>query len=85
MPLVCVPLGADQPFNAARCVALGAGSSLDALALTPDGAAAAVREVLASPRFRRAAERLAAELAAQPPVADAVGWIEELARETVAG
>ena len=85
VPLVCIPLGADQPFNAARCVAVGAGVALDALALTPDGAAAAVREVLGEARFRGAAERLAAELAAQPPAAEAVAWIEELAREAVAG
>ena len=79
VPLVCIPLGADQPFNAARCVAVGAGVALDALALTPAAAAAAVREVLGEPRYRRAAERLAAELAAQPPASEAVAWIEELA------
>jgi UDP:flavonoid glycosyltransferase YjiC (YdhE family) len=79
VPLVCVPLGADQPLNAARCVAVGAGLSLDALALTPEMAAAAVREVLAEPRHRRAAERLQVELAAQPPVSHAVELIERLA------
>ena len=79
VPLVCIPLGADQPLNAARCVAVGAGVALDALALTPTAAATAVREVLDEPRFRRAADRLRAELAALPPVSEAVGWIEALA------
>ena len=78
VPMVCVPLGADQPLNAARCVAVGAGLSLDAITLTPDAAGAAVDEVLAEPRYRRAAERLRDELAAQPPVEEAVGWIERL-------
>jgi len=79
VPLVCVPIGADQPLNAARCVALGAGLALDPLSLTPDGARAAVSRVLVEPAYRRAAERLRDELAAQPPVAEAVGWIEALA------
>jgi UDP:flavonoid glycosyltransferase YjiC (YdhE family) len=78
VPMVCVPLGADQPLNAARCVALGAGLSLDPLAAGPDDARAAVAEVLGQPRFRAAAGRLGDELAAQPPVEDAVGWIEAL-------
>jgi UDP-glucoronosyl and UDP-glucosyl transferase len=78
VPLVCVPLGADQPLNAARCVAVGAGLSLDAMTLSPDAARAAVDEILREPRYRRAAERLRDELAAQPPVADAAGWIERL-------
>jgi UDP:flavonoid glycosyltransferase YjiC (YdhE family) len=79
VPLVCVPIGADQPLNAARCAALGAGLSLDPLSLVPDGAGSAVAEVLEDPRYRRAAERLRDELAAQPPVDEAVGWIEALA------
>jgi UDP:flavonoid glycosyltransferase YjiC (YdhE family) len=79
VPLVCVPVGADQPLNAARCAALGAGRSLDPLTLTPDGARAAIADVLEDARYRRAAERLRDELAAQPPAADAVRWIEALA------
>jgi UDP:flavonoid glycosyltransferase YjiC (YdhE family) len=79
VPLVCVPIGADQPLNAARCVALGAGLSLDPLTLQPDDARAAVATVLADPRYRSGAERLRDELAAQPPVTQAVSWIESLA------
>jgi UDP:flavonoid glycosyltransferase YjiC (YdhE family) len=65
--------------NAARCVALGAGLSLDPLTLEPDDARAAVATVLADPRYRSGAERLRDELAAQPPVVQAVSWIESLA------
>ena len=79
VPMVCVPLGADQPLNAARCVALGAGLSLDALTAGPDDARAAVAAVLEEARYRAAAGRLRDELAAQPPVEEAVGWIEALA------
>ena len=35
VPQVLVPMGADQPFNADRCVALGVGRALDATSCTP--------------------------------------------------
>jgi UDP:flavonoid glycosyltransferase YjiC (YdhE family) len=78
VPLVCIPLGADQPLNAARCTALGVGLALDAMALTPDDARAAVSEVLSEPRYRSAAVLLQAEIAAQPPPSHAVALLERL-------
>jgi UDP:flavonoid glycosyltransferase YjiC (YdhE family) len=78
VPLVCIPIGADQPLNAARCTALGVGVALDAVALTPDEARAATSEVLTAPRYRAAAERLRAEVASQPPVEHAVALLERL-------
>ena len=78
VPLVCIPLGADQPLNAARCGALGVGLGLDAVALTPRDARAAVAELLSEPRYRDAAARLQAEIAAQPPPSHAVELIERL-------
>jgi UDP:flavonoid glycosyltransferase YjiC (YdhE family) len=63
VPMVCVPQGRDQPLNAARVQELGAG-----LMITADAAAStlanAVQRVLADPRFRTAAQRLAANAAA---------------------
>jgi UDP:flavonoid glycosyltransferase YjiC (YdhE family) len=58
VPLVCTPMGRDQPLNAGRVVALGAGLALAAEA-TPEALARAVEEVLAQPSYRRAAESLA--------------------------
>ena len=59
LPLLCLPMGRDQPDNAARVVASGAGLRLSASA--PAGRiAAAVRRLLAEPRFRGEAQRLGA-------------------------
>jgi UDP:flavonoid glycosyltransferase YjiC (YdhE family) len=64
-PLVVVPLFADQPLNARRVAALGAGIALPALA------AGALREaiemVLRGPAYAEAASRVAAEVRALPP------------------
>ncbi len=66
VPVVVLPMGADQPDNADRVGELGCGVVLDPLEATPDSVAAAVREVLGHPSFAAAARRLAAEAAAQP-------------------
>lgn len=79
VPLVCVPIGADQPLNAARCTALGVGLALDAIAFTPDDARRAVSEVVGGARYREAAARLRAEIAAQPPARELVALLERLA------
>jgi UDP:flavonoid glycosyltransferase YjiC (YdhE family) len=78
LPQVVVPLFADQPFNAERVEALGAGLTVQ----PPDAAAIrdALRRVLADGSFRAAAERLAAELRSQAPT-DAA--LDVLAREVV--
>ena len=68
VPLVCVPLLGDQPDNAARVVARGAGLRLPGDA-PPARIAAAVRRVLAEPGFRRGAARLGAALTAEGPAA----------------
>ena len=77
LPLVVVPLFADQPENARRVAAIGAGvavepgdaaprepvrSTIDTSALR-----AAIEAVLADPTFRRCAERVADEMRALPP------------------
>ena len=75
-PLVVVPLFADQPVNAERVAAAGAG-----LAVAPEPAAirAATEEVIASPAYREAAEAVAAEMASHLHVDEAVGELELLA------
>jgi UDP:flavonoid glycosyltransferase YjiC (YdhE family) len=80
VPLVVLPMGADQPHNADRCEALGVGRTLDPLRATPDEIAAAVQTVLGDGSYRANARRLHAECAALPPATDAVPLLETLAR-----
>ena len=79
LPLVVIPMGADQPMNAARCEALGVGRVLDTLESTPQDVGAAVSAVLDDPAFRTAAERIRDEIAALPGPAHAVTLLEGLA------
>jgi UDP:flavonoid glycosyltransferase YjiC (YdhE family) len=78
LPLVLLPMGADQPYNAARCEALGVARSLDVIAATPADVRDAVAEVLGDPSYRMAAERLRDEFAALPGPEHAVALIEQL-------
>jgi UDP:flavonoid glycosyltransferase YjiC (YdhE family) len=56
VPLVCLPQGRDQPVNAARVEAIGAGRSLPRDSSAP-AIASALAEVLASHAIREAAAR----------------------------
>ncbi len=58
VPLVCTPIGRDQPLNAERVAAVGAGVALPAEATTAQ-VAAALREVLGDPRYRHGARAMA--------------------------
>ena len=78
VPMVMLPMGADQPLNAARVLELGAGVQLDAIAATPRDIATAASTVLSTPSYRAAAVRLRDEIAALPPVADVVPLLDRL-------
>jgi UDP:flavonoid glycosyltransferase YjiC (YdhE family) len=65
-PLLLLPLGRDQQFNAGRVVELGAGICLPVEA-SPREIASALLELLAQPRFREAAADAAAAIAADRP------------------
>jgi UDP:flavonoid glycosyltransferase YjiC (YdhE family) len=78
--MVLIPMGADQPLNAARAADLGVARVLDAVRTTPADVRAAVAGVLERPGFRRAAERMRNELAALPGVEHAVDLLEDLTR-----
>jgi len=74
LPLVVVPLFADQPYNAARVQAVGAGTVVQPPA--PPAIAEAVLRVLEGGPYRAAAEAIAAELRSQPPVDEIVVGLE---------
>ncbi len=83
VPVICMPMGRDQPDNAARIRARGAGLTL------PAGASvAAIRRaaqtVLGDPRFAEAAGELGARIRAEVDGgAAAADWIERLAQPGV--
>ena len=92
LPLVCLPMSADQPIIAGRAVALGAGLScasassrtspfpyVEPSRLSPDAVRGAVRRVLREARFRTAAQKLRTEIEALPGVEAAVESLERLA------
>lgn len=70
IPVVVLPMGADQPDNADRCGALGSGIVLDPLTVTPTEIAEATKDVLDDTAFVEAAAALAAEAHTQPGLVD---------------
>jgi UDP:flavonoid glycosyltransferase YjiC (YdhE family) len=82
VPLVILPMGADQPDNAERCTALGVGISLDAVDARPADIASAIDTLLDDSRYRERAGQLALECRALPPTDYAVDVIEALVATT---
>jgi len=78
-PLLLLPLGRDQQFNAGRVVELGAGIRLPAEA-PPAEIASTLVELLSQPRFRRAAVDAAAAIASDRPDETAAAALSGLAR-----
>jgi len=81
LPMVEIPVGADQPVNARRCVALGVGRMVGAEERTPESIRQAVRDVLGNSDYRARAERLGEKMAALPGPEHAVALLERLAAE----
>lgn len=79
LPMVLLPQGANQFWNAERCAALGAGIRIVDEEVRPDAVRDAVRAVLTEPVYRDAARTVAAEIAAMPPPDEAVRALETLA------
>jgi UDP:flavonoid glycosyltransferase YjiC (YdhE family) len=63
---VCLPVGGDQIFNARRWAELGTGIALATDTATHDDIIQAVSDVLVDTGYRRAAERLQAEIRGLP-------------------
>ncbi len=76
VPMVLIPMFSDQPRNATRVAAIGAGVVLDGGPRGISRLGDAVREVLDDARFTAAAGRVAAEAAALAPVDEAVAALE---------
>jgi len=81
LPMVVIPISADQPYNAACCAALGVGVVIEPGERSTEAIREAVRHVLADPTYRQKAERLRDEMAALPGPEYAVALLERLAAE----
>ena len=79
VPMVVVPMFADQPDNARRVEATGAGIALGGGPAAVGKLPGAVRRVLDQASYGMAARRLADEVARLPPTADSVQVLEEVA------
>jgi MGT family glycosyltransferase len=76
VPVVALPMGADQPDNADRCTELGIGIVLDPLAAPAEEIADAIDRVIDEPRFAAAAVAIADEARTQPRLADVRQLVE---------
>lgn len=81
VPLVVIPIGAEQPYTAGRVEALGLGRAVAAEERTAPTIRERVEEVLREPRYARNARALAAEIRALPPLSRAVDLLERLVAE----
>ncbi|MEV1170947.1 glycosyltransferase [Nonomuraea sp. NPDC049784] len=78
VPMVCVPLGRDQAEVASHVQRKGAGVTVSKSA-SPRAIARAVETVLHDPSYRREAQRLANQIAAETATDRAVAELEALA------
>jgi UDP:flavonoid glycosyltransferase YjiC (YdhE family) len=81
LPLVPIPIDADQPLNAERCAALGVAEVIEHHQRTPVAIRSAVRTVLGDPSYRRNAEQVRHEIAQLPGPEHAAALLEHLATE----
>jgi len=82
VPMVLLPLFADQRFNAARVEAMGAGLALEGGPAGVPGLSAALMRVLDDPSFQTHATSLADEISQLPPTAESVNLVEAVAAGT---
>ena len=72
IPMVVVPLFADQPYNAARVAEIGAGIALEGGPPAVGDLAQSRQRVLSEESFRTAARAVAEEIGRLPPVSSSV-------------
>ncbi|MGZ4110228.1 MAG: glycosyltransferase [Actinomycetota bacterium] len=78
LPLVVLPMGADQLPNAQRCERLGVGVVLDAVRATRRSVRDTASTLLRDAHAREAAERIRDEIASLPGPEAAVPMLEQL-------
>ncbi|MDQ1381708.1 MAG: hypothetical protein QOJ71_2427 [Actinomycetota bacterium] len=78
LPQVVLPMGADQPLNAARIEALGVGRTLDARRATSEMVRSTVESLFAHPGYASAAQRVQSEIDALPGPESTVARLERM-------
>jgi UDP:flavonoid glycosyltransferase YjiC (YdhE family) len=79
LPMVLLPVNADQPENAHRCVAAAIAVAVPVGARTSDGIRDAMAAVLGDPAYRSAAAVVRSQLEAMPAPEDVLPRLERLA------
>jgi zeaxanthin glucosyltransferase len=77
-PMVCIPVTNDQPGVAARVVHVGAGELLPLRNVTAARIKQLAQQVLQQPKYREAAERMQADIAAAGGAKTAADLIERM-------
>lgn len=80
LPMLLLPIGADQPANAHRCRAAGVAVVVEPGQRSAQTIRAAVREALGDPRYRRNAQRIRDEIGELPPMAAGIERLGQLHR-----
>jgi hypothetical protein len=78
LPMVVVPLFADQPYNARRVEALGIGIALEGGPAAVEEIKDALQRVLSEDWYRRLARNIADEIAELPPASECVPFLEQV-------
>ena len=81
LPIVSIPIDADQPVNAERCAALGLGQTIESAWRTPESIREATLNALRDPSYRRNAGRVRDQIAALPGPEHAANLLVRLALE----
>jgi MGT family glycosyltransferase len=79
VPMVIMPITADQPYNAERSAALGVAEVIAPDNRTPAAVRIAVQKVLQDPTYRANVERFREQMTALPGPDQMVNLIEEMA------
>ncbi|HEX8598201.1 MAG TPA: glycosyltransferase [Chloroflexia bacterium] len=79
LPMVVIPIAADQHANARRCTHLGVARAIPPDRRTPETIRAAALDVLQDPSYGQNARRIQAEMQSLPTLNEAVTLLERLA------
>lgn len=78
VPLLCVPWGLDQAYNAGQVVRQGAGRSISARAYSARRATDALHALFTDPTYRRHSQRLSAQMSREDGPADLQNEVQRL-------